>query len=404
MDIRAGLKSVGKLAARRAQPLTRSLEGGLRALHRRIDPLTNLSADSIEEVRSLTLDYLFRMRTQSRGGQTGYRHSTSTKRPILYATIAALLTKHLYGVRDEAVDEDLDLLTGAQGDDGLFRDPVIACEAAETEDWWGWRHLTLHALMALGLFERPAPKELGYLEQFRNPDGFRKHLDSRDWGSGAATTSNEVQNLGVMLQYARDHQSWGPAAPLMDVLHDVVDAHQDPNTGLYGDRFDTPQSLSFGVQAGYHFWLLKFYDGRPIPRAENVIDSLLATQNLLGGYGTDWHSTACEDIDSIDPLVRMSRQTDYRREDIQVSLRRALPALLQNLNSDGGWVFKRHNALQVVHPEMFSGMNESNMFYTWFRILGLAYCLIGLDEVPQAMQYDWQFGKAPGHQFLYGAY
>jgi hypothetical protein len=155
-----------------------------------------------------------------------------------------------------------------------------------------------------------------------------------------------------------------------------------------------------GVQAGYHFWLLYFYDRRPVRYVERIIDSVLKTQNALGGYGVQWNSSACEDIDSIDPLVRLSWQTDYRQDDIQASLQRALPAILHNLNGDGGWVFRRHEALTIGHAQMFSGSNESNVFHTWFRTLGLAYCLTGLKDVPAGLRYDWSFGRAPGHQFL----
>lgn len=355
---------------------------------------------SIHDIRRMSLDYLAGMRLTRGGEFIGYRHSASTTKPVLYATLAALLLKHLYGVRDEQSEEELEFVLRFQSDDGLFCDPVIACKAAETEDWWGWRHLTLHALMTLALYNVPARKEIRYLEQFADKDRFREYLNTRDWGARAAWTSNELQNLGVMLQYARDYQNSPTAGALVEILYEAIDAHQDARTGLYGHRFDTPMELSLGVQAGYHFWLLYFYDKRPINYIERIIDSVLKTQNIIGGYGVQWNSSACEDIDSIDPLVRLSRLTDYRREDIQASLQRALPAILHNLNGDGGWIFRRHEPLTLGHPQMFSAANESNVFYTWFRTLGLAYCLSGLTEAPPELRYDWNFEHAPGHQFL----
>jgi hypothetical protein len=354
----------------------------------------------IEDICNLSLDYVARMRLIRSSEFMGYRHSASTTKPLLYATLAALLIKHLYGVRDAQVEEELELVLRFQSDDGLFRDPVIACKQAETEDWWGWRHLTLHAMMTLALYNVPARKEIRYLERFADKDRFRQYLNSRDWGARADFTSNELQNIGTMLQYARDYQNHPKAGELMDVLYEVLDHNQDVQTGLYGQCFESPIELSRGVQAGYHFWLLYFYDRRPIQYVERIIDSVLKTQNILGGYGVQWNSSACEDIDSIDPLMRFSRLTDYRQEDIQASLQRGLPAILHNLNFDGGWVFRRHEALTVVHPQMFSSFNESNLFYTWFRTLGLAYCLNGLAAVPAELHYNWNFGHAPGHQFL----
>jgi len=355
---------------------------------------------AIADIRQLTLDYLNKMKVFRKGRLVGYRHSASTSKPVLYATLAALLTKHLYNHRDETMEQEIDIVLDAQSDDGLFRDPVITCPQAETEDWWGWRHLTLHALMALALYGKTARNKLGYLEQFYENGRLLVYLEQRDWGAGVANTSNEIQNLGVMLQYARDYQGDSRAKELMDILYEFLDGKQDPETGLFGGSFRTPSEISLACQAGYHFWLLYFYDRRTINYVDRIIDSLLKTQNILGGYGVKWNSSACEDIDSIDPLVRLSQLTDYRHDDVQASLERALPAVLANLNEDGGWVFRRHEALTVAHPQMYSAINESNSFYTWFRTLGLAYLLSGLEDMPPDLKYEWNFEKAPGHQFL----
>jgi len=401
MSLRSSVKGVVKYVIRGIYPATHQLERGLQAIHTKMEPSANsLSATiGINDIRSMALDYLVGMRLTRGGKFIGYRHSSSTTRPVLYATLAALLLKHLYGVKDGQTREELEFVLDFQSDDGLFRDPVIDCKAAETEDWWGWRHLTLHALMVLALYNIPARKEILYLKRFTDPDDFRAYIDSRDWGAKAAWTSNELQNVGVMLQYARDYQNSVVAGKLLEILYENIDAHQDGRTGLYGARFDTPAELSLGVQAGYHFWLLYFYDKRPISYMENIVDSVLKTQNILGGFGVQWNSSACEDIDSIDPLVRFSRLTDYRHDDIQASLQRALPAILQNLNGDGGWVFRRHEANLIVHSQMFSAKDESNMFYTWFRTLALTYLLTALEDVPPQFVYPWQFKRAPGHQF-----
>lgn len=356
--------------------------------------------NKIEDIGKKTLQYVLSLRMDSGNEFTGYLHSHSTKKPVLYDTISALLLKHLYNVNDNSNNEEIEYLLQFQSDDGLFRDPVVSCDLAENEDWWGWRHLTLHALMTLALYDVPARKEIRYIDQFKDEKKFRRYLSTRDWGEKAAWTSNELQNLGVMLQYVRDFQNDGKSGLLMEIMYEVLDEKQDRVTGLYGNKFESPMEISLGVQAGYHFWLLYEYDKRPISNVEKIIDNVLKTQNILGGYGVSWNSSACEDIDSIDPLVRLSRITDYRRDDVQASLKKALPWILINLNGDGGFVFKRHEALTVVQPEMFSDINQSNLFYTWFRTLALAYCLSGLNVVPEQFKFKWNFNRAPGHQFL----
>jgi len=397
--------ATARLSAKLLYPLTKRLELGLKIFNARWEapepsPSCLSSPLTLTDIRRLTLDYVQKMRLTPGGEFLGYRHSASTTRPVLYATLAALLLKHLYGVADDQTQEELAYVSGFQRDDGLFYDPVIDCPEAEIEDWWGWRHLTLHALMTLAIYQVPARQKIHYWRRFTDNKTFRQYLTSRDWGARAAWTSNELQNLGVMLQYARDYQNSLAAQDLLETLYEVMEANQDPRTGLYGHRFASPGELSLGVQAGYHFWLLYFYDQRPLPFLENIIDQLLQSQNLWGGYGVERHSSACEDIDSIDPLMRLSRLTDYRREEVQGSLERALPAVLHNLNEDGGFVFRRHSPLTFGHPQMFSAADESNLFFTWFRTLGLAYCFKGLEKTPPQAGYDWNFTRAPGHQFL----
>jgi hypothetical protein len=102
---------------------------------------------------------------------------------------------------------------------------------------------------------------------------------------------------------------------------------------------------------------------------------LLSTQNVLGGFGVTLNSSACEDIDSIYPLIRFSSATNYRRDDIDLALKRAFPWVLANMNSDGGFVFRRNESFCYGHEEMYSGYNESSMFATWFRTLCLAYLI-----------------------------
>ena len=48
-------------------------------------------------------------------------------------------------------------------------------------------------------------------------------------------------------------------------------------------------------------------------------------------------------------------------------------ALAANQNDDGGYVFRRNEAMYYGHEQMNSGKNESAMFPTWFRTLTIAY-------------------------------
>lgn len=172
----------------------------------------------------------------------------------------------------------------------------------------------------------------------------------------------------------------------------------NPDTGMWGDLpTDSPYHVSQVIQGAYHIYPLFFYDQKDVPFKEKAIDLLLSTQNTLGGFGVTLNSSACEDIDSIDPLIRFSRITNYRRKDIDLALKRAFPWVLANINNDGGFVFRRNEPFCYGHEEMYSGYNESNMFATWFRTLCLAY-LVKHFEVSN----QFKIQNVPGLEYIHG--
>jgi hypothetical protein len=403
------VKAAAKLALRPARPATIRAERLLQRVNRATAlpaanalPGANVPVPAftdIESIRAATLNFIADLRVTQSNRFIGYRFTRSGRQPLLYSTLAALLVKHLYDAVDTRAEEELELVCSYQDVDGLFRDPAIACPIAESSHWWGWTHLTLHALMTLALFRRSAPMHLRAIEPFFDGESLRRYLDSRDWSTDAAMTSNELQNLGVMLQYARDFQETTSAGLALQALYRAIAERQDPVVGLHGGAFQTQYDFSQGVQASYHFWLLTAYDGLPIPHAARVARSTVSTQNIRGGFSTQWNSSACEDIDSVDILVRLLFQDPSLASEIRPCLHRALPAILGNLNGDGSWVFRRDEALTLPHPTMCSQANEGNLFYTWFRTLGLALCLLGLGpECPPHLGFGWQLERAPGLQ------
>lgn len=360
-----------------------------------------IESGDINEIRERTLNYVESMRIKkSPYGQ--YKYSQTQKEPVLYASLYAALTRHLYRDLDEISvtqrEEWIDYIRSYQTGDGLFKDKVIENEIASIADWWGWRHLTLHTIMALTALDATAEKKFKLLEPFKEHKFVNEWLESRNWINDPAGVSNEIQNYATLLQYARDFQGeeWGGDA--VEWILDWLDENQDPKTGLWGNRFDTPYFLSIGVQTGYHLWLLYFYDKRPIKYTDKIVESVLATQKSLGGFGVPTNSSACEDIDSIDLLVRLHFYTDFRREDIKKALQKALPWILTNMNEDGGFVFRRLESFKYGHEKMYSRAEESAMFSTWFRTLSLAYLSKVLPD-SIAGNFNWQFQKCPGMQF-----
>jgi hypothetical protein len=342
-----------------------------------------------------------------------YRYAAGCTAPTLYSSTYAAMARHLLGdfqglpAGERA--EWIAYLQGHQDDDGLFRDPVIFDQGWFKGDplWCGRPHLTCHVIAALACLDAVAAKPIAWLDPWRDPDALVRWLEARDWGKQVAWTGNEIMNVGVLLQYARDFQNDARAGEAVAVLLEWLATHHvNPATGVWGDlEVAEPIWRSHAVQAAYHWWPLFFYDGVRPPHLERAIDIVLATQNPLGGFGWGGHnpadpfmSSACEDIDSIDPLCRMMQLTDYRRSDIEAALVKAADWVLTNQMPDGGFVFIRNAPFGYGHSELRGERNSGALFPTWFRLLSLAL----IDKaVPNHSlgQVPWRFLRCPGMQF-----
>ena len=347
-------------------------------------------------------------------GAGRYRYSVMTDTPTLYSSTYAAMTRSLLDDLKEIGDGDrtewVGYLNGHQDDDGLFRDPVIFNQGCWYKDdplWCGRPHLTCHVIIALTCLGAAAAKPFRWLDQWREPDALIRWLEERDWGARVSWTGNEIMNVGTLLQYSRDFHNDTRAGKAVAVLLEWMASHHiNPETGVWGavDVRD-PVWRSHAVMAAYHLWPLFFYDKVPVPYVERAVDTVLATQNQFGGFGCGVHngaepskSSACEDIDSIDPLCRMSRLTDYRRADIRAALTKAADWVLTNQMPDGGFVFIKDRPFEYGHCELRSEANQGAMFPTWFRTLSLA--LLGSALPEHALgKIQWKFARCPGMQF-----
>jgi hypothetical protein len=296
-----------------------------------------------------------------------------------------------------------------QDEDGLYRDPVIFGQGWYADDplWCGRSHLTCHVIGALTCLGGVAPLPFRWLAPWRDPNRLRQWLAARDWGARVGWTGNEVMNVGTLLQYARDAHVDTVAGRAVEALLDWLSTHHlNPASGVWGslDLAD-PKQRSHAVQAAYHWWPLFFYDGRAIPHLERAIDTVLSTQNPAGGFGWGVHnpseplkSSACEDIDSIDPLCRLAHHTAYRRAEIEAALERAAAWVISNQTPDGGLVFVRDRPFEYGHPQLRGAANVGALFPTWFRLLSLALIGRALPGHPLA-RLPWQFRRCPGYQF-----
>lgn len=344
------------------------------------------------------------------GAYGRYRYAAGMAEPTLYSSTYAAMTRSLYRDLDSLSraqrEEWIAYLQSHQDDDGLFRDPRIFGEGWYRDDpeWCGRRHLSCHVVTALTCLGAVAAKPLTHLEPFYDKARLAAWLEGRDW-SKADFVGNEVLNIGTLLQYARDFQKEARAARAVEEMIDwLTHHHLDAKSGLWGS-YDVSQGdgLSRAVMGAYHFWLLYFYDRVPVPHAEAAVTHILRTQGGRDdGFGQGVHgprSSACEDIDSIDPLARLL-QGSPRRPEIDRALARAEDHVWGHQNADGGFTWIRGTTFQYGHPLLAAPVNGSGMFPTWFRTLALAYLGKAL-PASRTGAYDWHFAQCPGIQFFH---
>lgn len=359
-----------------------------------VDQLSNMQDAAFRFVEHL----------QVRGQPAGrYYYSTQGTTAIIYASVySALLFDLLNRIDDLDVNdrhEWIDYLNSFQCEDGLYRDPVLENDIAESIDWWGWRHLSAHLVSAVTALGGKTRYPFHFLRFLYGPGNAYRWINGLPWREDCANVSNSVMNYGVLLQYERDYWHNEQAGAALIEFFDFLEENINAETGLwYWSRLTNPQELSDAVQTSYHLWNLYFYEQRKIPYIERSIDSCLATQNTLGGFGATYNSSACEDIDSIDPLCRFYFLTDYRHADIERCLKKALPWVAVNQMSDGGFVFRRFASFKYGHELMETGPEQSHLFATWFRMLSIAYMAQVLD-IPVSPALLKSKVYCPGYQF-----
>jgi hypothetical protein len=341
-----------------------------------------------------------------------YRYSLAVDRPTLYSSGYAARIRSLFNDLGDLSDDDrgawMAYLNSHLDDDGLYRDPAIFGEGWYKDDplWCGRTHLTGHTISGLAALGATTPRPMGFLDPYRDPAAFERWLDTRDWGERVAFTGNEICNIGRLLQYDRDFHGDTDAGHAVNLLFDWLEHNRfHPETGLWGDvDTDDPIALSHAIQGAYHWWILYFYDRRPVPAVERTIDSLLRSQNELGSFGWGVHNqvkplcgSACEDIDSSHPLAQLHVQSDYRRDEVHTALVRAADWVLSTQTPDGGFAFKVGQAYSYGHPQLSNPAEMGGMFPTWFRTLNLALLAKALPEHPLG-RYSWNIISCPGPQ------
>jgi len=373
--------------------------------------LANLKkASSLEDKEALlhvmaNRVYEFIEKRKTPGKDFAYLFSENSRQPTLYSSAYACMTLSILGrLRNLTADQKLRWLEYFNGfqnkEDGLFYDPVVDSPLFRSADWWGMRHLALHMISAYNDLGGKPKYPFRFLRDYYHQAQIEYLIDSVNWSSSILHSDdidNKIMNIGCLLQYQRD--AWGDqdAGTAVTYLQEYLREKINHETGMWGAfAVQDPTQRSRMVQFAYHLFPLFFYDKMPIQYPEKVVEIVLATQNSLGGFGVKLNSSACEDIDSIDILIRLAPYVPKRKEEIDQALKKAIGWILCNQVTDGGFVFRLNEALEYGHRETSSEKNKGSMFPTWFRTLSVVYLLNYFKNANEFI-----ITNCPGYEFSY---
>jgi hypothetical protein len=204
-------------------------------------------------------------------------------------------------------------------------------------------HATAFATAALELLGSSPRHPHAWAEQlFASPESIRGWVDSFDWhqiwtGSHQLGAAAAVIDAPQGIHLPREWADWTVAA-----LTEKLDAE----TGLWKNGvldlvWRRPTAIDLGGAA--HFWWIYHHLGRPIPRPEKAIDSILTLQRKTGLWGTRLFNGAYPqgiDFDALNGLrlawSQLSAETrSARRSEVVASLDRYACAAAAHLDADG---------------------------------------------------------------------
>lgn len=331
-----------------------------------------------------------------------YKFSGLQEQADLYSSVYAAMIFGLFGeIKKMSINEKkqwADYLLSHQREDGLFRDHKLNSPKSENCHYWGWHHLAPHMLIALDYLDsKPCYDFQIILNLFKN-QSMDDWLKSRNWKRNYLAVSNEIMNIGVLLQYSRDWFSNKRSDELIEEMELwLINNQWNPKSTLWG--YKTTQSifdLSKAIKTAYHILPIFYFDEKEyLLNTDLILDYTLKTQNILFGFGTSIDSDACEDMDSTYLLSVINSNNTIIIQEVEETLRNYFNWVFVNMNADWGFVFKRFKSFQYADQPLLSSLkNQSNMFATWFRTLSIAFACKRLK-----IKHRFQFSKVPGYQF-----
>jgi hypothetical protein len=316
---------------------------------------------------------------------SGGARSTQMGPVTLYGTCYCLLGKMFLGADEQLSPRTRRFILECQDPiSGLMLGPELREFSPSPQATHDRAHLLLHltctALPVCQHFALDVKYPLRAAHSFADLAYLKEWLSRRDlrraWLEG-----NNLLFVGQLLVYLRDVEGLSSSASALQLWFEWLDNHVDPSTSLWGS--DGRCSAMEAVYGGYHQLLVYYHEGHAVANAKGLVDTVLALQHPDGGFYPAGNGGACEDVDCVDILSNMYKQSDYRRAEIRVALRRCMRHILALQNSDGGFPYNRDSwQSHMGIPGTEAPPNCSTTFATWFRVHTLALMAEILTDEP----------------------
>ncbi len=198
----------------------------------------------------------------------------------------------------------------------------------------------------------------------------------------------------------------------------------DQNSNKHGFWGSGEEKLYFnGVQNGFHQYVIYNFLGKKIPKAEMMLTALEQCEDRFGHFAPFPGGAACEDYDALFLYLMLSKQLGLESANSSISLDRIESAIIASQNDDGGFCQSNYGKMKLIYMFLRTlvykesielklikirkglgyllrysngikvnwfnssrGVNESNLWDTWFKCLMLAE----LDRVRGYTEFKFQ--------------
>jgi hypothetical protein len=355
-------------------------------------------------IKEKAISYFLGLWDASTGGFRFASHQPATLMSTGYAVFGLELLQGLQYLTEAQKLAIINFITRNVQTDGSFVDPLFRVEDILSKHHnlsYFQEETTTICQQALDALSAPPPPIRNWSDHWHTTDQLIRYFESLSW-QDAWMDSNPVMFVLSQLCHDAERHQQPELLTLVDAALDWLDAHQNPETGLWKGPHEV--SLTNAMAATFHFTFFYHYRNRPLRYLEQIIDSCLKLQQFHGLFSGKKIGQTCLDYDALDLLAKASLETDYRSEDVEAAMMHAYRALLSLHNeADGGFadckeqlngprngrkakllrklglaklvpLYIRQPATGTYHVcwrLLSCNTAESNAFSTWFRLLGL---------------------------------